>query len=150
MTLVPFRVSVIAIAIGLSSCSPLSDASAGHGVSQVWNETFESYVDSTVFLDVTVTEDSYEALGRTFHDDDSLGRFVREQSVYDTRMFYAPAQILVRSDASISFERFRKATEVIESNYPCEKPNLCFAAYGLGKNFLPPSVAPPPPNVPNR
>ncbi len=147
--MVPLRVSVIATAIGLTSCSPSSDVSAEYSAPKVWNETFENYVDTTVFLDVTVNEESYDVLGRTFEDERSLGDFVRERAAYDTSMYYVPAQILVRSDAAVSRQRFRKALEVIEKNYPCEKPDLCFAAYGLGKRFLPPNIAPPPPDVPN-
>ena len=147
--MVPLRVSVIATAIGLISCSPSSDVSAEYSAPKVWNETFENYVDTTVFLDVTVNEESYDVLGRTFEDERSLGDFVRERAAYDISMYYAPAQILVRSDAAVSRQRFRKALEVIEKNYPCERPDLCFAAYGLGKSFLPPNIAPPPPDVPN-
>lgn len=145
-----FRVSAIAIAMGLTSCGPPSGEPAECGVPKVWNETFETYVDTDVFVDVTVNKDSYDVLGRTFQDNKSLGDFVREQAAYGTSTYKVPAQILVRSDLSVSCERFREALGVIERNYPCDQPGLCFAAYGLGKNFLPPNVAPPPPDVPSR
>ena len=112
--MVPLRLSVIATAIGLTSCSPSSDVSAEYSAPKVWNETFENYVDTDVFLDVTVNEESYDVFGRTFEDERSLGNFVRERAAYDTSMYDVPAQILVRSDAAVSRQRFRKALEVIE------------------------------------
>lgn len=150
MKLVPLQVFVIAIAIGLSSSSQPFGESAECGVSQVWNETFETYVDTDVRIEVTVNEDSYEIFDQSFQDNTSLGEFVQKQAAFDTSTYYVPAQILVRSDEAISCQRFREAIQEIERNYPCEKANRCFAAYGLGKSFLPPSITPPPPDVPNR
>ena len=137
------RFSVIAIMIGLSSCSPSSDETAECNVPETWSETFEKYVDTDVFIDVTVTEESYDVLGIIYRDEDSLGDAVRQRNTYNISQYYVPAQILVRSEPSLSCQRFRKAIKVIERNYPCDKPNLCFAAYGLGKNFVPPSNPPP-------
>lgn len=150
MKLVSLRVSVIAILIGLSSCSPPSAKSAECNVSEVWNKTFENYVDTDVFVDVTVNEDSYDVLGIIYQNEASLGDEVRRRSAYYVSQNYVPGQMVVRSDPTVSCQRFRKAIKIIERNYPCDKPNLCFAAYGLGKNFLPSNIAPPPPEVPNR
>lgn len=150
MKLVSLRVSVIAILIGLSSCGPPSGKSGACNVPEAWNETFDKYVDTDVFIDVTVNDETYDVLGVIYQDDRSLGNEVRRRNTYNIAQYYVPAQILVRSDPSVSCQRFRKALKIIERNYPCDKPNLCFAAYGLGRNFLPPNIGPPPPEVPNR
>jgi hypothetical protein len=147
--LILWRVSVVAIAIGLSSCSQAFGQSGECDVSQVWNKTFDSYVDTDVSIEVTVNEDSYEALGWSIKNHKSLGKFFKKRNAKNRSIFGATAQVLVRSDKSISCERFRETTQVIQRNYSCNKANVCFAAYGLGRKFLPPNIAPPP-DVPNR
>lgn len=137
------RLSVIAIMIGLPSCGPSSSENAECNVPETWSETFERYVDTDVFIDVTVTGETYDVMGIVYRDDDRLGDIVRQRLADDMSTYSVPAQILVRSDPSLSCQRFRKALKVIERNYPCEKKNVCFAAYGLGEDFVPPSNPPP-------
>jgi hypothetical protein len=145
-TMIFVRFYAMATAIALSSCGPSSVESAECPVPTAWSQSFDNYVDTDVFIDVTVTENSYDVNGRAFRDLDGLGKFLREQNAEITSTYSVPAQLLVRSDDALSCQRFQNAAKIIEENYPCERKNVCFSAYGLGKNFLPP-IIPPPPSV---
>lgn len=138
--------SAVAIVIGLSSCSQSPKASAHCDVSRFWNKTFETFEDNDTFFVLTVTEHSYEMLGYSFRDNDSFGKLLLDMK----RKYQSPAQILVRSDASLSCGRLRESTEIIEQNYPCDKANICFSGYHLGEAFWPPNLARPPHDVSSR
>jgi len=138
--------SAVAIVIGLSSCSQSSNASAQCDVSQFWNKSFETFADNDNFIIVTVTENSYKMLGYSFRNNKSFGKLLQVMK----RNYQSPAQILVRSDASLSCGRLRENTEVIEKNYPCDNANICFSGYHLGEDFWPPNLARPPLDVSSR
>jgi hypothetical protein len=146
MSLVRICNSAVAIVIGLSSYSLSAKASAQCDVSQFWNKSFETFVDSDTYIVVTVTEHSYEILGNSFQDNDSFGKLLLEIK----RMYQFPAQILVRSGESLSCGRLRESTEVIEKNYPCDQANICFSGYHLGEDFRPPNLPRPPLDVLSR
>jgi hypothetical protein len=134
----------LSLVAALSSCSPASDINGKCPVSQVWQDDFENYRDTDVFIDVSITEKSYEVFGLSFSNDDDFSKFLDDQNTSITSKFSRPAQLLLRSDSSVNCERFQNGAKVIELSYPCEEGNFCFSAYGRGHDFLPPSIAPPP------